>query len=1435
MKEHSSNVDSALLEKFYQVKSPQQVLEFVAASNLPKIISNWSYFISINDHSQFLRITNKLSEFTGLVNSVFNDNNDDLSNKLAILEYKQAFTDCYLDMLNNHTKIFMKCLNNRPNLINPILSLLTNVIEFPNYIIVNEVLNNFDFNSSFLTKLPSNSNKLVRSKFIIFWFKLCSITNSFIRKDLLLISKLMNNIWKSLEEDSAESLSVIISFINDKICHDTNFKKSTKSKILNENFLHKFSLLLNKIDQPVYSTCQKEYHDLFNLLVTDLTYGLRFPINNNGIDLSINNKNFKLNNKVIYTLLTFLKPWESHSHLNLCIAILSSNLELIAPYSNWIVANGGGFHDPSLTSWWIGHTLLYSRILSIPNLSKADQISLAPLSKSSLMKCLELKNLLIVQLSLQLIFLQLNHLSNVDSTVIEIVLGNFPNLSYFTNFLNHENKIIKLTISMILSSFEKFKSSNISIPLSDLNLENKYDLILLNNYLSIQSKDFKWFNKSQNSNSFFTNLLKLGNSKLFSKIFLILSNLTKDTLIFNSNLIESPLIPLILLGIPNNEVAKLIDETISRSIKFPYKYLDISHQNHNDLSLFIVVLFEQLNYIERTPEIQDWLDDLCGKLVLIGESEIELKKLNPSTKIKLENINQPISKFQFGNLFYKLNNCSNEKEIMDIFLKLGNYIVSDNSLNKFVSSEKFWGHFFKSDNVLVIHLLNELFQNLDVFKNLEQNEFQTFVFEKLKNNEIMKLDFTWLLTNHQLIELTNSNNSDPNIYQELINRKIDIKPNFQLILKPEFESILKSYQIPLSLIENDLKTFKNLLPNVSPQSDLLNLKTKDEDLLIFISSFYKPFFDKHLEIVPSVLKLQDPEFSIKIFNHSFDKFNINDLSKVVQNFVKGDLKKLFTPEFVELIGNFQIENIPFINDWLYKTILYITKKFAESTELSSKFDSFLIKTDQINFSKLPILIINSQLEVILNSKDWINNEIYLNHAYLLINSKSIQYEKLLQIFINNEHNSLFQLPTNETREVRIKSALIIERLFNLNPLKNSTESLLDNILNFYLGSIRKDDLVLKNLMKTIETNINKSWIHKVSNWDFANSLNESDLELVGFERLFIRDKSSFILAISKNFIINTVNNINISDALISYNYIDTIYDAEFLLLLIINNDELISEINNEEENVTQIKIDLKKLIESSLLQFIIANLSNSNKDIVNITKVLLNGMLKSIELQEFKDKNIFQVYLCNILNTLKSEKFEHYNSLIWYSYASLVPILSNPGHFLYEKVFRYILSNPTISEIPLFKSISNPFADEEELSSHDLYYRQINWLITDLIHGTKQLDDLNIIRLKKIIEWLMNINNSLYAPFKTKQLILNYIYNLQKLNNGSDLLITRFAILSNFEIIRQSLQKDNLIDEQLKLNIDQILLRFGITFQSNKRIKDWTANDLPNVIKRVHT
>ena len=33
---------------------------------------------------------------------------------------------------------------------------------------------------------------------------------------------------------------------------------------------------------------------------------------------------------------------------------------------NWIVQHGGGYHDPSLTSWWITYTLLYSQILQIP-------------------------------------------------------------------------------------------------------------------------------------------------------------------------------------------------------------------------------------------------------------------------------------------------------------------------------------------------------------------------------------------------------------------------------------------------------------------------------------------------------------------------------------------------------------------------------------------------------------------------------------------------------------------------------------------------------------------------------------------------------------------------------------------------------------------------------------------------------------------------------------------------------------------------------------------------------------------------------------------------------------------------------------------------------------------------------------------------------------
>lgn len=1480
----TANIDWPVIEAFNKLSSDDDYFLFVR-QYLNKLLPNWSFFLTTNNHGDFLALTKKLGD---LVEFLVKH-----SSKLVELDCKSLVDDFFNSFLNDYIKTIYKCLTlNKNNLSLAICIILKNIVDYNNALIINNILNTFDFNLPVLVKLMGTRNKQIRQTFIKFWFSLISKVSSFNKMSLLMNFKIMNNIWKSIEFDDFEMWVFTFDFITQQICHDTNFKKSTKCKILNENFLQKFSMILNKIDNPMYEQLVKDsYYNLFELLVGDEKYGLIYPQNQNtGVELSINNRTFKINNKIIYTLLTFLKPWEAYNHLTITINILRASHELIAPYTNWIVANGGGYHDPSLTSWWVGHTLLYNHILSIKDLTVNDDfelISLPPLSKSSLIKCTESKKNLVKQLSLQLIYLQLSQLienKTVSLKTIELVMNNLPPVSSFYSLINHENKIIRLTVLQIINYLEILRpsqNSNLSNIINkeitlNSNYEDNYNLILLNNYLSIQSSnaDFKWFNKSNNStNSFFSNLVKLSSlPNLNSKIYKILVKLvtSNNLIIFNSSktLIDSPVLALVeSSGLINNDstILNLLDETISRSIKFPYKYLDLSHDKYNDLSIFVVALFEQLGFVtDRSSQLNAWLIEFCQYLIIIGEPKDAIVSLlgedplpNNSEKLKIKRNAVPRDKLEFGIQLMNLSLSKNENKIIELFTNLGSFIIDDLSLHYYITTEKFWGKFFKNiasklgkNEILIITLINELFKQVKTFE--EPTDFRTFIFNHLtgtKANHGLLSGFIWILSNDQLVKLSENYESEilVEVYEEILRRNIKITPNFEKLIDLEgFDKILVHYHdIPLPLIQDRLIEFQYLINNVNQDalSELNNIE--DENLLYLLGSLNQLFLDFNFDkIKPIALSLSDWNKSLKIFNMRFDSFDSEVIHNKIFEFVDANnLKLTFNKNFVKLMTRLN-SNSQKLNEWFQKSMLYVTKKLAESSyPLSSNFLEYLSSFGElIQQGKLtiPISLINAQLEVIVSNKYLVLDLEVLKYTNTIIVSKSIEFEKFLQIFVNNEQNILYKLPSEDNKLLRIESSSIIDKFFSLNPKKNSTEILLSKILNFYLGSIRADDVVLKSILKTIEKNISKTWISKVSNWDFSNEITQDELELVGDQpRLIINDKSTYVVSINKNFILNSIKFFNHTNSnLMSYNYSDTIYDSEFLILLIINNEELFRE-HTDEDNNLKVKINLKQLIDSNLLQFLIINLSNSNADIANVVKILINGILKSIDQnQDFKDINIFKVYLSNVINTLRRPQNNSDYTIIWYNYSALISILINPGHFLYDKTVRYVLSNPVINDIPLYNEIVLPMIEDETTESiHDQFYRQVNWLIHNLTYGSKTPGDIKLIKSKKIIEWVMNLFNSKYTNFVTKQAILKFIYVIQEINQeGSDLLITRFSILADFEIIKQSLRTANLLNADndiLSLNVDEIIIRFSLILENNKRIADWTGGDLPIVVKRI--
>jgi len=1707
---YSSNVDTALLELLTSIITSEnhvQLLQIIDNGSLSKVLTAWSYFASTNNHSQFIDLSSKLSKATYTINLITHNEVQEpaaLALQLQYLAAKPKIIAFYTDIINNHLKVVYRALNNvKPSLTIPTLRILTNLVKFDlSPSLTSLFYNSFDFTLAILPKLlvPSKhdledpklrSHMSIRYNFINFWIALNSKVAHYLRKDLLVNNyKIMNTLWKYINDfDSETTISSIIDFIESSILNEPQFKKSSKCRILNENFMYKVQPIFNRLGNDEFAT---KFILFMNTLVSDSKHGLVFPNDKlwqtnsqSGVPVQINNKTYRINNKLIYTLLTTLKPWESHTQLQFAVTTLQFNPELIPPYMSWMIQHGGGYHDPSLTSWWIGHTLLYTHILQLPNpvsmnhtdfISQdisydvslvAESISLPPITKSALTKGLETNKPILTQFTLQLIMFTLKKLTTTLQSgaiakrqeLIESVFNNLPDISAYVQVFandstkNPDHKLIKVSLINIINQYEilypkhsptsssssmltKFTNSGINdIINSKLDTSSGFELTLLDNYLSIQSHqeqatDLKWWNKSPSGNSLFTSLVKLSaneniNDSFTFKIVNLLETLTSAKLLFNKNLIVSPILALIYSFDSSSSdstlVWNLLDEAVARAIRTPYKYLDLSHQHYNDTSLFVVVLFEQINFaLAKQSDITvplSWLFKFAKYLIVVGEPKESIIQLfneylkDPKVKESIEKNNlfevlefnssdstkdtflsyiintsnremasnisslekKPVlSNIDMAALLYRLSLIISDSSIkkpedllIEMVSKLGNYLLSilpnDEHALKFVLSSKFWSTFLFSltdipspSKLLVGSLFEEVLQQLpsEIFdsKYIQFNELNKFINGVFQSDikvgqevQLFYTKFAWLLTNDQVKQLLNEKFAHNEYFyirvsQIALERLIKIpSETFNTLLsfsKQETKAILSS------LIEADLVTFDEvtILDEISrileTKSNHFLLKSfitssntnrdkiitflvekasalDDEYLLCYIGysitlnlkegkiNSEDPILDQFFQRISKLaLKfLSQPDFEshiewnqiLAVLTISLSYISAEEKATIIEqvfNYIESKgIKSSFVSEFSQFINHYIVTSEDLnqnIKSWIHKSMLYITKKFAESSTLSKNFDNFLdgiqqiaIKLPQLNLSiwkLVPISIINTQLEVLLNHSQWISNANYLTYSNIVIITglkNIVPFEKLIQIFINNDQNILNQLPTLATSKARYLSALTLSNLFNFDPSKNSTTILMEKIILLYLGSVRSEDILLKSILIKIESHTSASWVAKVSNWEFTEEMTNNEIELVGEDRLILKDKSNFIISLSKQFIKNSIKSgydaklfevpqfttsdtkVNIvwpkiedfyetNKILVNQEYQSTIYDSEFLTMLIINNDELVKYDQKDEKDpsISKAKFDLQKLIESNLLQLIVVNLANPIKNVRDISQVLVAGILNSIDdVENFKDKNIYKVYLSNILHTLRTS--DDIPSIVWHIYSSFIPILSNPGHFLYEKSFRYVLSNPTIknNDIPLYTNIILSMTSDSQSENDESYYRQVAWLLENIIDGTSTIKDLDILKFKGIFEWVLNLSNSPFVTMKVKSLILKLLYIVQSIDQGSDMLITRFGVLTSLEQLlnRIDLGKGNVFDEQLKLNLDQVVIRFGLSVGGTKRIRDWCGDDLGGYIKRIHT
>ena len=573
---------------------------------------------------------------------------------------------------------------------------------------------------------------------------------------------------------------------------------------------------------------------------------------------------------------------------------------------------------------------------------------------------------------------------------------------------------------------------------------------------------------------------------------------------------------------------------------------------------------------------------------------------------------------------------------------------------------------------------------------------------------------------------------------------------------------------------------------------------------------------------------------------------------------------IFSKEMTSLI--FAIfKDDPIIDNWLYRAVLYITKMFAEREILNDEFYGFLkCLQEAVNVSiwkHVPKNMLNSQLEVIL-SKNWINDLNILKYSVWLIHSGSkniIECTKLINIILNNEQNGM----NGSIEEIKYYTAVLISMLIKMN-IKSFAHSyeIISKIFKMYKGTIMASDLIIKSLFEEIENENGESWVQYVSNWDFIEE------KPIGIPELIIETpgmSNSLTVTIYKEKVLETIKNINCSESSIEglqlkndfkskdedfreiqrfYKLKDLeikesqviIYDIEFILLLIVNNEDLfkMKEI---------IEVNMRALIETNLLQLVVCGLAHESKDIQKISKRIISCIVLSLDddiknlakrkdkenktnnieelhVASFKERSAFKVLFGNLLYTYESEENIEVPKLFIMMLSYLIPVLNNPGHFLYEKAYRYILSGSKYRpyEIPLFKRVMNDFIKDEHAGGEDSdYFRELQWILDNLGDCITSNEDMKMMR--KVVEELLNL---VKLPSLKPSIVTKISYILKRLVRigGGDMLIRSFGLLG---LVESGESSENPFKEVAVLS----------TVASGKRVNEWTSGDVEPLLKRI--
>lgn len=1272
-------------------------------------------------------------------------------------------------LINKHIKNVYQCLtSNEKKLRVAALKLLKALADFGQGSYAGELYSAIDLDIPVFVQ--SLNQKSTRDWFLDFYTTLIRRLPTSVQIDLISQRRIFGSWFSKLPDDTDDTILKTLSLLESSAIKNEHLSKTAKMKLFNDWVLRVLSQLLLRQGKVAERTS-----NLLWVLFNDSEFGINF------VDSGFYGE---MHNKQAFSLLKTLKPWNSHAQMDLIIKFLDSMPELITPYFGFLRQNY--VLTPRVTMFWFAFVTFHIRVvqLQLPNFDPvipppSEAVTNCILPPTATKACLNAavtfeKSALVKFQSLQLVLSSLRKLKSLNnlyeerlwdaSGISSEVMHRMVDVHLLTKISQPE--LLKTLSLECLRMYLELYPAKISIPqklssVMDVEYATGEALIQAMNLLEIHiflGNQTKWWISSDNNHSFFVQLVRfaLFNPVLTTRCVKILEFLTESTLLFQRDTLASAadiLIYTLESYIPRvRPIARdllwlLIDNTVSHCMRTPFYYID---KFPTRLSPFATALAEQYDRIgECDPDhdVANFILYFLRNLKTIGEDEgainclsalfnsyINLPALSlnncyefllnaPSSTLKARrDLKKKIAgKIEFMAAIERAQKCPNDSDFL--------FSMIPESLNYCLMSRTCLEKVLKKD-VISSYLKTLRDRGLNsplVTKFIESSHLWTYALDFVSSEFLLTcLRRHCSKTNEIILELTRRQVPIP---KDLIVNYLDFADNLRLqhFTVEEAIDLMPKISNPKSLcaIIEASGVFNNDCKNCNSFEVLAK------------ASIYARKYMTDASIAMALTMAFDnidiaPHEALKVFLVWKDRLPPQTQEAILERVSMDDWRLL--PEMPEVIGVFARSDM--VINWYQSVIQELTRRIKQGDynfyAFLKNFNRYLlIEGSNCLWDIVHPKNLNSFIEALSSCSD-INDDLLNLLGHLVFSAVSLDALDSYQ-FLSHFLRTLSGLSA-----ITFEHSLIVWRLFNFDPLSNSTSEIQNLVVLTYTGMNSAKDNLLLEILRKIEHHRQHSWLDIVTSWEIrkANTFDSDDNSKIASQT-----SKGLHLTLHKSKLIESVLNydpeasasfkcsldISWKQALAKMRNYDICYhnggyNDEFIVNVLAG---LYSQIDSRYFHVSE-------LIESGLLSVVFIATSSMKQVVLEAAK---RDLMFYINLDTMQSGTVascesyypVRMLTCKLLHYLSSR--QRLSPCLAILMAKLVPVLADPGHLLFNKTTDWLLASPTVRDLdlPLFRTITHSCSFLREYEE--------TWLLDALCDASVDSVSVNQLITHGAIEW----------------------------------------------------------------------------------------------------